>query len=63
MYDVRERLIFNLHSKYREYILSELQTVEKQLLKEPTSVQMIDAHVAKLSDYSILLQKVQIGHL
>ena len=40
------------YSKHREYILSELQTVEKQLLKEPNSVQMIDARVAKLSDYS-----------
>ena len=32
------------------YFLPELQTVKKQLLKEPSSVQMIDARVAKLSD-------------
>ena len=31
---------------------SELQTVEKQLLKDSNSVQMIDTHAAKLSDYS-----------
>ena len=42
------------YSKHWEYILSELQTVEKvekQLLKEPNSVQMIDACTAQLSDY------------
>ena len=38
-------------------ILSELQAVEKQLLKEPNSVQMIDARAAKLSDYSYPLTK------
>ena len=37
--------------------LSELQTVEKQLLKEPNSVQMIDARAAKLSDYSYPITK------
>ena len=36
----------------REYIPSELQVVEKQVSKEPNSVQMIDARPAKLSDYS-----------
>ena len=46
-----------LYSKHREYILSELQTVEKQLLKEPNSVQMIDARAAKLSDYSYPITK------
>ena len=51
MYNVREPL-FRLQSKHHEYILSELQAVEKQLLKEPNSVQMIDARAAKLSDYS-----------
>ena len=50
MYNICE-LIFYLYSKHREYILSKLQTVEKQLLKEPNSVQMIGAlHIAKLSD-------------
>ena len=34
------------------YILSELEVVEKQVLKEPNSVQMINACAAKLSDYS-----------
>ena len=42
---------------HREYILSELQAVEKQLLKEPNSVQMIDARAAKLSDYSYPITK------
>ena len=48
------------YSKHREYILSELQTVEKvkkQLLKEPNSVQMIDARAAKLSDYNYPITK------
>ena len=31
--------------------------MEKQLLKEPNSVQMIDAHTAKLSDYSYPITK------
>ena len=38
-------------------MLSELQTAEKQLLIEPNSVQMIDARVAKLSDYSYPITK------
>ena len=50
MYNIHE--LFYLYSKHREYILSELQTVEKQLLKEPNPVQMIDGCAAKLSDYS-----------
>ena len=51
---------FSPYSKHREYILSKLQTVEKvekQLLKEPNSVQMIDARVAKLSDYNYPITK------
>ena len=48
---------FYLYSKHREYILSELQTVDKQLLKEPNSVQMIDARAGKLSDYSYPITK------
>ena len=43
--------------KHREYILPDLQTEEKQLLKEPNSVQMIDPHTAKLSDYSYPITK------
>ena len=35
---------FSLVIKHREYIPSELQVVEKQVLKEPNSVQMIDVH-------------------
>ena len=35
----------------------ELQAVEKHLLKEPNSVQMIDARAAKLSDYSYPITK------
>ena len=31
--------------------------MEKQLLKEPNSVQMIDVHAAKLSDYSYPITK------
>ena len=31
--------------------------MEKQLLKEPNSVPMIDAHVAKLSNYSYPITK------
>ena len=48
------------YSKHREYILSQLQTVEnveKQLWKEPNSVQMIDARAAKLSDYNYPVTK------
>ena len=52
MYTIREHLLFHLQSKHLEYILSELQVVEKQVLKQPNSVQMIDARAAKLSDYS-----------
>ena len=51
---------FPPYSKHREDILSELQTVEKvekQLLKEPNSVQMIDARAAKLSDYKYPITK------
>ena len=54
---------FPPYSKHREYILSELQTVEKvekQLLKEPNSVQMIDARAAKLSDYNYPLGLMHI---
>ena len=52
MYNLREVLLF-----FCDYILSELQTVEKQLLKEPNSVPMIDPHVAKLSNYSYPITK------
>ena len=31
--------------------------MEKQLLKEPSPVQMIDVHTAKLSDYSYPISK------
>ena len=59
MYNIRELLLFCLYSKHGEYniILSELQTVEKQLLKQPNSVQMIDVRVAKLSDYGYPITK------
>ena len=57
MYNIRELLLFHLYSKHREYNLSELQAVEKQLLKEPNSVQMIDASAAKLSNYSYPITK------
>ena len=57
MYSLREVLLFFLYSKHRDYILSELQTVVKQLLKEPNSVPMIDARAAKLSDYSYPVTK------
>ena len=60
MCNIRELLLFFPYSKHREYILSELQTVEKvekQLLKEPNSVQMIDARAAKLSDYNYPVTK------
>ena len=46
MYNIRELLFFP-YSKHREYILSELQTVEKveeQPWKEPNSVQIIDRY-------------------
>ena len=36
---------------------TELQAVEKQLLKEPNSAQMIDPRAAKLSDYSYPVTK------
>ena len=51
---------FFSYSKHREYILSELQTVEnveKQLLKEPNLVQMIGTCAAKLSDYNYPITK------
>ena len=48
---------FFLYSKHPDYILSELQAVEKQLLKEPNSVPMVDARAAKLSDYSYQITK------
>ena len=57
MYDIRGLLLFYLYSKHRDYILSELQIVEKQLLKELNSVQMIDVRAAKLSDYSYPITK------
>ena len=56
MYNIGE-LLFHLYSKHHEYILSELQAMEKQLLKEPNSVQMIDACAAKLSNYSYPITK------
>ena len=34
-----------------------MENVEKQLLKEPNSVQMIDARAAKLSDYNYPITK------
>ena len=46
-----------IYSTQRDYILTEFQTVEKQLVKEPNSVQMIDTHAAKLSDYSYPITK------
>ena len=61
MYTIGEHLLFHLKSKHREYILLELQVVEKQVLKKPNTVQMIDARPAKLSDE--ILQRVQIGQL
>ena len=57
MYNIRELLLFHLQSKHHEYILSELQAVEKQILKEPNSVQTIEARAAKLSDYSYPITK------
>ena len=54
---IRELLLFCLYSNHCEYILSEFQTVEKQLLKETSSVQMIDPRAAKLSDYSYPITK------
>ena len=45
MYTIREHLVFDL------------QVLEKQVLKEPNSVQMIDARAAKLSDYSYPITK------
>ena len=67
MYNIRELLLFYLCSKHCDYILSKLQTVEKQLLKEPNTVQMIDARAEKLSDYSYPMTKSSnwtavIGH-
>ena len=65
---------FSPYSKHCEYILFEVQKVEKvakQLLKEPNSVQMIDARAAKLSDcnypmglmhnYVIQCMRVRLG--
>ena len=57
MYSIRELLLFYLYSKHHEYILAELQTVEKQLLKESNSVQMIDGRAAKPSDFSYPIYK------
>ena len=57
MYNIRKLILFPLSSKHCDYILSELKTVEKQLLKEPNSVQMVDARTAKLSDYSYPVTK------
>ena len=48
---IHELLLLYLYSEQHEYILSGLQTAEKQLLKEPNSVQMIDVCIPKLSDY------------
>ena len=48
---------YTLYVNIFEYILSDLQVVEKQVLKEPNSVQMIDARAAKLSDYSYPVTK------
>ena len=56
-FDLGSNRASNFKSADREYILSELQTVDKQLLKEPNSVQMIDARAAKLSDYSYPVTK------
>ena len=57
MYNIHELLYFYLYSKHCKDILSKVQTVDKQLLKEPSSVQMIDACTAKLSDYSYPVTK------
>ena len=57
MYYICEVLLFYLYSKDREYILFESQIVQKQLIKEPNSVQMIDARTAKPSDYSYPITK------
>ena len=64
MHNIPELLLFYLYLKHCKYILSELQTVEKQLLhvKEPNSVKIIDAQAAKLSNYSYPITKVQIGY-
>ena len=56
MYTVREHL-FHLYSKDCEYILSELQVVEKQVLKKTISVHVIDVHAEKLSDNSYPITK------
>ena len=59
MYNIHELLLFTyiVYSKHHEYILSKLQTVDKQPLKEPNSVQMIDARAVKLSNYSYPITK------
>ena len=57
MYTSHKHFIFHLLSKHREYIPSKLQVVEKQVLKEPNSVLMIDVRAAKLSDCSYPIAK------
>ena len=57
MCNIRELLLSYLYPKHHECISSEWQTEEKQLLIEPNSVQMIDAHAGKLSDYSYPITK------
>ena len=56
MYTIREYLHFTCNQNI-ENIFYSLQVVEKQVLKEPNSVQMIDARSAKLSDYSYPITK------
>ena len=56
MYNIGELLFLPVLKTWRIY-LSQLQTVEKEVLKEPSSVQMIDARAAKLSDYSYPITK------
>ena len=56
MYNIGELLFLPVLKTWGIY-LSQLQTVEKQLLKEYSSVQMIDVRAAKLSDYSYPITK------
>ena len=49
-------LLFTCTQNIGIYFIS-VEKVEKQLFKEPKSVQMIDAPVAKLSDYSYPITK------
>ena len=61
MYTIREHLLFHLKSKHREYTPSELQVVEKQVLKELTSRQMIDPRAQR--NYPITAIQLQVFEL